>query len=66
MTHRHYDTHIRIKPNSLIQSLYSNRKYTASDELRCFEFMAVMEDGNYVFSTGIIQYKVSPDGVELI
>lgn len=66
MTHRHYDTHIRVKPNSLIQSLYSGRSYTASNELECFEFMAVLERGNYVFSTGIVQYAVSPDDVEVI
>lgn len=59
-------THIRIKPNSLIQSLYSSRTYTASDELRCFDFMAVLERDNYVFSTGIVQYAVSPDDVEII
>jgi hypothetical protein len=45
MTHRH-DTHIRVKPNSLIQAVYSGR--------------------TYVFSTGIIQYAVSPDDVEII
>ena len=66
MTHRHYDTHIRIKPNSLIQSLYSGRTYTASNELAHLDVMAVLERDNYVFSTGIIQYAVSPDDVEII
>tara|TARA_R110002126_G_scaffold287040_1_gene439437 strand:+ start:1648 stop:1857 length:210 start_codon:yes stop_codon:yes gene_type:complete len=66
MTDRTFDVHIRIKPNSLIQSLHSSRTYTASDELRVFDFMAVLERDNYVFSTGIVQYAVSPDDVEII
>ena len=66
MTYRNYDTHIRIKANALIQSLYSGRTYTASSELRVFDFMAVLERGNYVFSTGIVQYAVSPDDVEIL
>lgn len=67
MTYRHYDTHIRIKPNALIQSLYSGRSYTASNELECFEFMAVLERGNYVFRlTSSTAYAVSPDDVEVI
>ena len=67
MTPRHYDTHIRIKPNALIQSLYSDRSYTASDELECFEFMAVLEHGNYVFRlASSLAYAVSPDDIEVI
>ena len=66
MTYRNYDTHIRVKPNVMIQSLYSGRTYTSCKELNCFEFMAVLERDNYVFSTGIVQYAVSPDDVEVI
>ena len=43
MTHRHYDTHIRIKPNTLIQGLYSGRSYTASSLKQELEFMATCQ-----------------------
>lgn len=66
MTHRNYDTHIRIKPNALIQSLYTSRTYTASNELDRLEFMAVLERGNYVIDAGYVAYSVSPDDVEVI
>ena len=69
MTHRHYDTHIRIKHNALIQGLYSGRSYTASDELECFEFMACLEHGNYVFQhphASKTVFAISPDDVEII
>ena len=69
MTPRHYDTHIRVKPNALIQSLYSGRSYTASNELECFEFMACLEHGNYVFQhphASKTVFAISPDDVEII
>ncbi len=67
MTHHTFDVHIRIKPNALIQSLYSGRSYTASDLKQELEFMAVMEHGNYVFRLeSSLAYAVSPDDVEVI
>jgi hypothetical protein len=66
MTYRHYDTHIRIKPNALIQGLYSGLTYTAIDELSKLEVIALLERNHYVFTNGFVPYAVSPDDIEVL
>jgi hypothetical protein len=65
MTPRNFDTHIRINPDAIIQSYYSDRLYKGSD-LPESEFMAVLEGKHYVFRFDRIAIGVAPDDVEIL
>jgi hypothetical protein len=69
---RTFDTLIRVKPDAIIQSYYSDRLYKASVEMGGeLEVMAVLEAERsdipaYVFRLGKIAYGVAPEDVEIL
>jgi hypothetical protein len=65
MTPRNFDTLIRLKPDAVVQSYYSDLLYKGFD-LPQSEQMAVLEGKHYVFRFDGIAYGVAPDDVEIL
>ena len=62
-----FNIRIKIHPNAQIKGLYTNRVYTASEELdNALEVMAVLEEGRWLFSQHRSMYAVSPDDFEIL
>jgi len=72
MTSRTFDIHIRINPDAIIRSYYSDRCYKASTEMGSqLEVMATLETERsgvsaYVFRLGKIACGVAPKDVEVL
>lgn len=65
MTPRNFDTLIRLKPDAVVQSYYSDRLYRGSDVPQS-EQMAVLEGRHYVFRSDGIAFGVAPEDVEIL